>query len=84
MSDESLRGESRALILSGALPSFRGGLEASRRAVPGTRPVLSAVVEALLEGKSNLMVGEIHGRLAFTALKEIWASGKTVDNNPCC
>jgi 6-phosphofructokinase 1 len=38
-----------------------------------------AAVEALLEGTSGVMVGEIHGRIACTPLRETWTQHKALD-----
>lgn len=60
-------------IQRGGSPTARDRLLASRLGV--------AAVEALLEGQTNVMVGEIHGRVAFTALKETWMRRKVVDSD---
>ena len=60
-------------IQRGGSPSARDRLLASRLGV--------AAVEALLEGQTNVMVGEIHGRIAFTRLKDSWTNKKIVDND---
>ena len=60
-------------IQRGGSPSARDRLLASRLGV--------AAVEALLEGQSNVMVGEIHGRISFTRLKDSWTNKKIVDND---
>jgi 6-phosphofructokinase 1 len=60
-------------IQRGGSPSARDRLLASRLGV--------AAVEALLEGQSGVMVGEIHGRIAFTQLRDTWMQRKTVDND---
>lgn len=60
-------------IQRGKSPTARDRLLASRLGV--------AAVEALLEGQTNVMVGEIHGRVAFTALKETWMRRKVVDSD---
>ena len=59
-------------IQRGGSPTARDRILASRLGV--------AAVEALLEGQTNVMVGEIHGRIAFTALKETWTKRKVVDS----
>ena len=60
-------------IQRGGSPTARDRLLASRLGV--------AAVEALLEGQTGVMVGEIHGRVAFTALKETWTRRKVVDSD---
>jgi 6-phosphofructokinase 1 len=60
-------------IQRGGSPSARDRLLASRLGV--------AAVDALLEGRTSVMVGEIHGRIAFTPLGETWTQRKTVDND---
>ena len=60
-------------IQRGGSPTARDRLLASRLGV--------AAVEALLEGQSTVMVGEIHGRVAFTPLKETWIRRKVVDSD---
>jgi 6-phosphofructokinase 1 len=59
-------------IQRGGTPSARDRILASRLGV--------AAVEALLEGQANVMVGEIHGRISFTPLKETWEKRKSVDD----
>ncbi|MEW6510785.1 MAG: 6-phosphofructokinase [Bacteroidota bacterium] len=60
-------------IQRGGSPSARDRILASRLGI--------AAVDSLLEGKTGVMVGEIHGRIAFTPLKETWAQRKEVDND---
>ncbi len=60
-------------IQRGGTPSARDRLLASRLGV--------ASVDALLEGQSCLMVGEIHGRIAHTPLYETWTKRKTIDKD---
>jgi 6-phosphofructokinase 1 len=59
-------------IQRGGSPSARDRILASRLGV--------ASVDALLEGRSGVMVGEIHGRIAFTPLQDTWTKRKAVDN----
>jgi len=59
-------------IQRGGSPSARDRLLASRLGV--------AAVDALLEGATSVMVGEIHGKVALTPLRETWAQRKQVDN----
>jgi 6-phosphofructokinase 1 len=60
-------------IQRGGSPSARDRLLASRLGV--------SAVEALLEGQKDIMVGEIHGRMAFTPLRDTWAKRKTIDSD---
>lgn len=60
-------------IQRGGSPSARDRLLASRLGV--------AAVDALLEGQNDVMVGEIHGRIAFTALRDTWTKRKTIDSD---
>jgi 6-phosphofructokinase 1 len=60
-------------IQRGGAPSARDRILASRLGV--------AAVEALLEGKTGVMVGEIHGKIAFTPIAETWKQRKAVDND---
>ncbi len=60
-------------IQRGGSPSARDRLLASRLGV--------AAVDGLIEGRSNVMVGEIHGRIAFTPLKDTWLNRKIVDKD---
>ena len=47
----------------------------------GYDTAVNAAVEALLEGKSGVMAGEIHGRIAFTDLQDSWTKRKTIDKD---
>jgi len=58
-------------IQRGGAPSARDRLLASRLGV--------AAVEALLEGRTNEMVGEIHGKITFTPLDETWSKRKSIE-----
>jgi 6-phosphofructokinase 1 len=60
-------------IQRGGSPTARDRLLASRLGV--------AAVDALLEGQSGVMVGEIHGKIAFTPLKDTWTKRKTIDKD---
>ena len=40
-----------------------------------------AAVDALLEGQTGVMVGDIHGRIAWTPLKDTWSKRKELDND---
>lgn len=60
-------------IQRGGSPTARDRLLASRLGV--------AAVDALLEGQSGVMVGEIHGKIALTPLKDTWTKRKTIDKD---
>jgi 6-phosphofructokinase 1 len=60
-------------IQRGGTPTARDRLLASRLGV--------AAVDALLEGVSGVMVGEIHGRIAHTPLIETWTKRKSIDKD---
>lgn len=60
-------------IQRGGSPSARDRLLASRLGV--------AAVDSLLEGKSGMMVGEIHGKIALTPLVEAWTKRKSIDKD---
>ncbi len=60
-------------VQRGGSPTAHDRLLASRLGV--------AAVESLLEGRTNVMVGEIHGRIAFTPLHETWSNRKVVDSD---
>jgi 6-phosphofructokinase 1 len=60
-------------IQRGGTPSARDRLLASRLGV--------AAVEGLLEGQTNVMVGEIHGKIEFTPLQETWSKRKSIDKD---
>jgi 6-phosphofructokinase 1 len=38
-----------------------------------------AAVEALLEGMSGVMVGEVNGKVAYTPFAETWQKRKSID-----
>jgi 6-phosphofructokinase 1 len=59
-------------IQRGGSPSARDRLLASRLGV--------AAVEALMDGQKNVMLGEIHGRISATPLKETWTKRKVIDS----
>jgi 6-phosphofructokinase 1 len=59
-------------IQRGGSPSARDRILASRLGV--------ASVDGLLEGRNGVMVGEIHGRISFTPLRDTWTQRKAVDN----
>jgi 6-phosphofructokinase 1 len=60
-------------IQRGGTPTARDRLLASRLGV--------AAVEALLEGEGGLMVGEVHGRITKTPLREAWEKRKSIDKD---
>ncbi len=60
-------------IQRGGTPSARDRLLASRLGI--------ASVDALLEGQSGVMVGDIHGKISFTPLRETWEKRKTIDKD---
>jgi 6-phosphofructokinase 1 len=60
-------------VQRGGSPTAHDRLLASRLGV--------AAVESLLEGRMNVMVGEVHGRIAFTPLHETWSKRKVVDSD---
>ncbi|MFN0156835.1 MAG: 6-phosphofructokinase [Bacteroidota bacterium] len=60
-------------IQRGGSPSARDRLLASRLGV--------AAVDALLEGQSGMMVGDIHGKIELTSLKDTWSKRKSIDND---
>lgn len=57
----------------------RGGAPTARDRLLASRLGLAAV-EGLLEGKRGVMVGEIHGKIAFTPLQETWTKKKAIDS----
>jgi 6-phosphofructokinase 1 len=60
-------------IQRGGSPSARDRLLASKLGV--------ASVEALLEGQTCVMVGEINGKVAFTPLRDTWTKRKAIDKD---
>ncbi len=60
-------------IQRGGSPTARDRILASRLGV--------AAVDALLERQTGVMAGEIHGRIAFTPLKDTWSKRKTIDSD---
>ena len=60
-------------IQRGGSPTARDRMLASRLGV--------AAVDALIEGKTGQMVGEIHGRIELTPLDETWSKRKTLDKD---
>ncbi len=60
-------------IQRGGTPTARDRMLASRLGV--------AAVDALLEGQSGVMVGDIHGKIAHTSLAETWTKRKSIDKD---
>jgi len=58
----------------------RGGSPTARDRVLASR-LGAAAVEALVEGMSGYMVGELNGEIAFTPLKDSWGKRKELDSN---
>jgi 6-phosphofructokinase 1 len=58
----------------------RGGSPTVRDRVLASK-LGAAAVESLKDGTSNVMVGEVHGKLEFTQLETIWSHRKGVDMN---
>jgi 6-phosphofructokinase 1 len=57
----------------------RGGSPSARDRVLATRLGVAAV-DALIEGKADVMVGEINGELSFIPLVETWSKRKELKN----
>lgn len=74
---ERLNFESRVVVL-GHLQ--RGGPPTLRDRVLGSLLGVAAV-EALIEGRSGCMVGEVGGNLTYTPLEETWQKKKPLDEN---
>jgi 6-phosphofructokinase 1 len=60
-------------IQRGGGPTARDRLLASRLGV--------AAVDALLEGQTSVMVGDIHGKISLTPLRETWTKRKSIDKD---
>jgi len=58
----------------------RGGAPTARDRILASK-LGAAAVDALLDGMSDYMVGELKGEIAFTALKETWGKTKELDSN---
>ena len=58
----------------------RGGSPSARDRILASRMGLAAV-DALLEGQSSVMVGDIHGKIAYTPLRETWTERKALDKD---
>ena len=74
---ERLRLDYRVCVLGhiqrGGSPTARDRILASKLGV--------AAMDALADGKSGYMVGELNGEIVFTPLKETWERRKELDNN---
>lgn len=74
---ERLRLDYRVCVLGhiqrGGSPTARDRILASKLGV--------AAMDALADGKSGYMVGELNGKIVFTPLKETWERRKELDNN---
>lgn len=60
-------------IQRGGIPTARDRMLASRLGV--------AAVDALMDGQSGVMVGDIHGKISFTPLVETWTKRKSIDKD---
>ena len=58
----------------------RGGSPTVRDRVLASK-LGAAAVQALKDGTSNVMAGEVHGKIEFTQLENIWTHKKGVDMN---
>jgi 6-phosphofructokinase 1 len=58
----------------------RGGSPTARDRLLASRLGLAAV-ELLLEGRSGVMAGEVHGRVTATPLRETWEKRKVIDRD---
>jgi len=58
----------------------RGGSPTARDRILASK-LGAASVDALADGKSGYMVGELEGEIAFTPLRETWEKRKELDNN---
>jgi 6-phosphofructokinase 1 len=58
----------------------RGGSPTAKDRVLASK-LGAAAVDALVNGKSGYMVGELRGDIAFTPLRETWEKKKELDNN---
>jgi 6-phosphofructokinase 1 len=74
---ERLRLEYRICVLGHVQ---RGGSPTARDRVLASK-LGAAAVEALVNGKSGYMVGELKGDISFTPLRETWEKKKELDNN---
>ena len=74
---ERLRLEYRICVLGHVQ---RGGSPTARDRVLASK-LGAAAVDALANGKSGYMVGELKGEIAFTPLRETWEKRKELDSN---
>ena len=58
----------------------RGGSPTARDRILASK-LGAAAVDALADGKSGYMVGELKGEIIFTPLRETWEKQKELDNN---
>ncbi|GAH72055.1 unnamed protein product, partial [marine sediment metagenome] len=58
----------------------RGGSPTARDRILASK-LGAAAVDALADGKSGYMVGELKGEIIFTPLKDTWEKQKELDNN---
>jgi len=58
----------------------RGGSPTARDRILASK-LGAAAVDALADGKSGYMVGELKGEMIFTPLKDTWEKQKELDNN---
>ena len=58
----------------------RGGSPTARDRILASK-LGAAAVDALADGKSGYMVGELKGEIIFTPLKDTWEKRKELDNN---
>ena len=74
---ERLRMEYRICVLGHVQ---RGGSPTARDRVLASK-LGAAAVDALVDGRSDYMVGELKGEIAFTPLRETWEKRKELDGN---
>ena len=74
---ERLRIEYRICVLGHVQ---RGGSPTARDRVLASK-LGAAAVDALVDGRSGYMVGELKGEIAFTPLRETWEKRKELDGN---
>jgi 6-phosphofructokinase 1 len=58
----------------------RGGSPTARDRILASK-LGAAAIDALVNGKSGYMVGELKGKITFTPLRETWERRKELDNN---
>jgi len=74
---ERLRLEYRICVLGHVQ---RGGSPTARDRILASK-LGAAAVDALVNGKTGYMVGELKGEIAFTPLRETWEKSKELDSN---